>query len=143
MIERIMNGDRLLAIIVSKDFRQSGVHFLTREDASLQLAVMCHPKAKVIEPHVHNSLPRRVEDTQEALILRKGRLRVDFYDDGQTYLESRVVEGGDVLILVSGAHGFEVLEDVEMIEAKTGPYLRDEDKRRFRPVSQERVTIKG
>lgn len=143
MIERIVHGERLLAIIVRRDFREPGVNFFTREESSLQVAVMCHPKSKVIEPHVHNSYPRRVEDTQEALVLRSGKLRVDFYDDRESYLESRVLEGGDVVVLVSGAHGFEVLEDVEMIEAKTGPYLRDEDKRRIPHVPAERVKIKG
>lgn len=143
MVERITNGDRLLAIIVPSGFREPGVRFLTADDSSMQLAVMCHPKSKVIQPHVHNVSPREITETHEVLILRKGKLRVDFYDAQQTYLESRVLAAGDVILLVAGAHGFEVLEDVEMIEAKTGPYLRAETKTRFPPVAGDKVRIGG
>ena len=38
---------------------------------------------------------------------------------------------GDVILLISGGHGFEVLEDLNMIEVKQGPYVGDADKTRF------------
>jgi hypothetical protein len=65
--------------------------------------------------------------------VKKGKLRVDLYSDAREYRDSRVLEGGDVILLVSGGHGFEVLEDVEMIEVKQGPYTGDADKTRFEP----------
>ena len=63
-------------------------------------------------------------------MIRKGRLRVDFYNStsGQ-WLDSRTLEAGDVILLANGGHGFEVLDECEMIEIKQGPYLGDEDKR--------------
>jgi hypothetical protein len=36
-----------------------------------------------------------------------------------------------VIVLVSGGHGFEMLEETEMIEVKQGPYTGDADKIRF------------
>ena len=65
--------------------------------------------------------------------LRRGRLRVDFYDEKQIYLESRILEAGDVILLATGGHCFEVLEEIEMIEVKQGPYAGDADKTRFEP----------
>ncbi len=56
---------------------------------------------------------------------------MDFFDDDQTYLESRILEAGDVILLVQGGHGFEVLEELEMFEVKQGPYTEDRDKKRF------------
>ena len=141
MIERIMDGGRLLAILVPKRVRDPGVHFLTSPEAAMQLAVIAHPKAKIIQPHMHRPYPREVSETQEVLVITKGKIRVDFYDDAKAYLKSRVLEAGDTILLITGAHGFEVLEDVEMIEAKTGPYLPAEDKTRFQPVSADRVKI--
>ena len=91
------------------------------------------PAGKSIIPHVHNLVMRHVDFTQEVLFLRKGRLRVDFFDDSRVYLESYVLGAGDVILLVSGGHGFEVLEDVEMFEVKQGPYVGEEDKTRFDP----------
>ena len=69
--------------------------------------------------------------TQETLFIKRGRLRVDFFDEQQTYLFSRELGAGDVILLVKGGHGFEVLEDLEMIEVKQGPYYGDQDKTRF------------
>jgi mannose-6-phosphate isomerase-like protein (cupin superfamily) len=74
---------------------------------------------------------RSVAYTQETLFIKKGKLRVDFYNDDQAYLESRELVAGDVVLLICGGHGFEVLEDLEMIEVKQGPYAGDQDKVRF------------
>jgi hypothetical protein len=85
----------------------------------------------MIEPHIHNPVQREVLYTQEVLVIKKGALRVDFYDDSRAYLESRVLTTGDVILLAEGGHGFEVLEELEMIEVKQGPYTGDCDKTRF------------
>ena len=143
MIETLKNGDQLLAVIVSRKFTEPGIHFFTPNDLSQQLAYMRHPSGKVIEPHVHNAVSREVQYTQEVLFIKRGRLRVDFYDNSQTYLESRVLEAGDVILLATGGHGFEVLEEVEMVEVKQGPYAGDQDKTRFKGVTADQVTIRG
>jgi hypothetical protein len=94
---------------------------------------MRHPAGKVIQPHVHLPVPRQVRYTQEVLFLRRGKLRVTFYDDAERAVDERILEAGDVILLASGGHGFEVLEEIEMIEVKQGPYSGDDDKRRFTP----------
>jgi mannose-6-phosphate isomerase-like protein (cupin superfamily) len=86
---------------------------------------------------------RNVHYTQEVLLIRKGKLRVDFYDDDQHYLESRMLEEGDVILLATGGHGFEVIEEIEMIEVKQGPYAGDQDKTRFTGVAADRISIKS
>jgi mannose-6-phosphate isomerase-like protein (cupin superfamily) len=131
MINKITHDNKLLALIISRQFNKPGIHFFTPDDLSQQLAYMNHPAGKVIQPHVHNPVPREVKYTQEVLFIRKGKLRVDFYNDDQQYLESRILEAGNVILLVTGGHGFEVLEEVEMIEVKQGPYVGERDKTRF------------
>jgi len=131
-IERIEHDGVPLALIVRREFAEPGIHFFTPGEFSQQLGFMRHPAGKVIEAHVHNPVPRTVAYTQETLFIRRGRVRVDFYAKDQTYLESRELKGGDVILLIQGGHGFEVLEELEMIEVKQGPYAGDEDKTRFR-----------
>jgi len=131
MIEHVHAGNKLLAIIIPHDFCAAGVNFITPDKLSQQLAFIQHPAGKLIEPHCHNPVSREVLYTQEVLLLKKGRLKVDFYDDDQNYLESRILSGGDVILLADGGHGFEVLEEIEMIEVKQGPYAGDNDKTRF------------
>ena len=103
---------------------------------------MHHPKGKVIDAHVHNVVHRNVVYTQEVLFMKKGRLRVDFYDDYKDYLESCILEAGDTILLTSGGHGFHVLEEVEMIEVKQGPYSGEMDKIRFEGIQDEEVIIR-
>jgi mannose-6-phosphate isomerase-like protein (cupin superfamily) len=102
---------------------------------------MHHPAGKQIPPHVHNPVPREVTYTQEVLFIRKGKLRVDFYDDSQVYLESRILEAGDVILLATGGHGFEAMEELEMVEVKQGPYAGDRDKTRFAGVAADKIRI--
>lgn len=142
MVERITCEDKLLAVIVRNSFQEPGIHFFTPDDLSQQLAYMRHPAGKVIQPHVHNPVPREVHYTQEVLFLRKGRMRVDFYDDDKNYLESRVLGAGDVILLADGGHGFEALEEIEMIEVKQGPYAGENDKTRFQTADNVEIVIK-
>jgi hypothetical protein len=131
MLELISDEDSLLAIILRHNFKEPGVHFFTPGELSQQLGYMNYPAGKTIEAHVHNPVSRNVRFTNEVLFIRKGKLRVDFYSPEQKYLESRVLEAGDTILLVAGGHGFEVLEAIEMIEVKQGPYIGDADKTRF------------
>ena len=139
MITEIRHNNETLAIIVSKDFEKAGVHFFTPGSFSQQLAYMHHPAGKVIEAHVHNPAPREVQYTLEVLFIKRGKLRVDFFDEQQTYLESRVLEGGDVILLAKGGHGFEALEELEMYEVKQGPYAGAQDKTRFQGKLPEQL----
>ena len=133
MIETIKHQDQLLAIIISSRFSEPGIHFFTENQLSQQLAYMRHPAGKLIDPHVHNPVPREVHYTQEVLFIKRGKVRVDFYSNDQEFLESRVLETGDTILLATGGHGFEMLEETEMIEVKQGPYTGEEDKTRFVP----------
>jgi mannose-6-phosphate isomerase-like protein (cupin superfamily) len=134
MIEKITDQNTELAIIVRSSFSQPGINFFTPNDYSQQLAYMNHPTGKEIQPHVHKKVQREVHYTQETLFIRKGKLQVDFYTDEQAFLESRILEAGDVILLIKGGHGFKVLEDLEMFEVKQGPYAGDEDKIKFTPA---------
>jgi mannose-6-phosphate isomerase-like protein (cupin superfamily) len=142
-IEQVVSKDEILAVIVRKEYAQSGVHFFTPGEFSQQLGFMQHPAGKSIQPHVHKAVQREVRYTQEVLFVRKGVLRVDFYSRTQEYIESKVLRAGDVILLASAGHGFEVLEDVEMFEVKQGPYAEHEDKVRFDAVATGDVVLKG
>lgn len=137
MLTTITKGEQLLALIISHRFSEPGVHFFTPDELSQQLAYMRHPTGKEIPPHVHNPVSREVQFTQEVLFIKRGKLRVDFYDDDRAYLESRTLEAGDTILLATGGHGFEVLEEVEMIEVKQGPYTGEQDKTRFAAVDKK------
>jgi hypothetical protein len=128
---KIIHNNQLLALIIPHDFTKDGIEFFTPDDFSQQLAYMKHPAGKKIQPHVHNVVMREVHFTQEVLLLKRGKLRVDFFDDVKNYIESYILQAGDVILLSSGGHGFEVLEEIEMFEVKQGPFVGELDKTRF------------
>lgn len=142
MLETITDGNRTLALIVRRDYETDGIRFFTPDDFSQQLAYMKRPKNYVIAPHVHNAVAREVQFTKEVLFIKSGKVRVDFYDDHQSYLESRILNEGDVILLAFGGHGFQMLEASEILEVKQGPYAGEQDKTRFAPVPADQLRLK-
>ena len=142
-MNKIFHENELLAIIINASFSHPGISFFTEPHLSQQLAFMKHEVGKIILPHVHNPVPREVTYTQEVLFIRRGKLRVDFYSSKQAYLFSSILCSGDVILLATGGHGFEVLEEIEMVEVKQGPYAGEQDKTRFNPVSASQIRLKN
>ena len=142
MFETVAYAGRTLAMILRTAYRADGIKFFTPDEFSQQLAYMSRPAGYVIQPHVHNPVAREVQFTKEVLFIKSGRVRVDFYDDHQNYLESRVLNQGDVILLAFGGHGFEMLEASEIIEVKQGPYAGEVDKTRFAPIASNHISIK-
>lgn len=130
-IETVIHEHRTLAIILRSSHSGEGIQFFTPPDYSQQLGYMKRPAGYKIQPHVHLRVERKSTLTQEVLFVKKGRVRVSFYDDGDCKIAEREIATGDVILLSEGGHGFEMLEESELIEVKQGPYL--EDKRRFDP----------
>ena len=95
------------------------------------MGFMSHKKGHNIIPHYHPHIRRETYGTQEVILLKKGRIRVDFYSKNRAFLESREMTSGDWIILLEGGHGFEILEPSIMVEIKNGPYVGLEDKVRF------------
>jgi hypothetical protein len=137
LIEEVVYGNILLALIIRHDFAHTGVKFFTPHHFSQQLAYMSHPQGHRIAAHEHADVQREVLRTQEVLFIKNGKLKVDFYDDRRTWVGSRLLQTGDVIMLISGGHGFEMVEKTDMIEVKQGPYLGDEDKIRFEPENPD------
>ncbi|HTE33379.1 MAG TPA: hypothetical protein VK666_23520 [Chryseolinea sp.] len=141
MIDIIKIGDQVISVIIRAAYRSDGIQFFTPGDFSQQLGYMNRPQGYEIPPHRHNLVERKVTLTQEVLYIKSGKVRVDFYDDNQHYLESRVLEKGDVILLAGGGHGFKMLETSEMIEVKQGPYCGEEDKVRFEAIENSEISV--
>ncbi|MFA6276983.1 MAG: hypothetical protein WC622_09550 [Pedobacter sp.] len=142
MIENIYQDDLLLAIVVRSNFKKDGIEFFTDNNSSQQLGYMNRQAGYYIAPHRHNLVTREVKLTQEVLVIKSGKVRVDFFDNAQNYLQSSILNSGDVILLSDGGHGFKMLEDSEIFEVKQGPYCGEEDKVRFEAVSEEKIIIK-
>ena len=92
MLETVSSNGQTLALILRTSHKAQGIEFFTPDEFSQQLAYMNRPDGYVIAPHVHNAVRREVQYTKEVLFIKSGRVRVDFYDEEQNYIESRILE---------------------------------------------------
>lgn len=129
--ETIKHGEDIIAIIIYNTHADEGVNFLTPYSFPKQLGFLKHPAGHIIKPHTHKAIPREISHTQEVLFIRKGKCRINLYDTEGNHLDARELESGDIILLAHGGHGIEVLEDIEVIEVKQGPYLGAEDKAHY------------
>jgi mannose-6-phosphate isomerase-like protein (cupin superfamily) len=141
MVKTISHEGNVLAIIIRASFSSEGIHFFTPQDFSQQLGYMNRPKGYKIPPHSHNEVKREVLLTNEVLFIKSGKVRVDFYQKNEKYLESELLMPGDVILLASESHGFEMLEPSEMIEVKQGPYAGEDDKTIHANLSPDKIII--
>jgi hypothetical protein len=130
-VQKIYFQEEILAIIVKAEYQNSGINFITPQNFSQQLGYMFREKGYQIAPHIHRKIKREIHNTQEVLILKKGKVKINFYNDEKLFLESAIIQTGDIVLLASGGHGFEMIEDSEIFEVKQGPYLAEDDKEKF------------
>ncbi len=142
MVQKIINNNKLYSVILKAEYEKDGIEFFTPDDFSQQLAYMKRDEEYIIPPHVHNQVQRDVFLTKETIFIRKGKVRIDYYDDDKKYFESKILETGDVVLLAFGGHGFKMLEKTEMVEVKQGPYVGEMDKTRFENINDSDVIIK-
>jgi hypothetical protein len=51
----------------------------------------------------------------------KGKVAVDLFFKNKKVV-TKILKGGDLILLMNGGHGFRFLDDTKIIEIKQGPY---------------------
>ena len=131
LCECIEFGQEVLGYIIRAEKNPDKTSFVTPDDFKQQLGFIVYPKGGEIVRHIHKPMERHLIGMSEILLVQKGLLEVDFYTNQKEYLETRVLNKGDLVLLVSGGHGFRCLEDTVLLEIKQGPYIGQDEKERF------------
>ena len=143
MIEKIIHKKKMLALIVRARYRRKkGITFFTQNESTQQFGYMKHKRDHIIKPHLHKKRLTKIYYTSEVILILKGILRVDFYNQFKKYLFSKILKSKDIIMLVSGGHGFKILKDVEMLEIKQGPYNLIKDKIKFENIHDSFIKLK-
>jgi hypothetical protein len=130
----IKEGDLVLARLIPASVAwHDGLDFFSPDGDFIQVGTWGYGTGKELKAHIHNEVRREVLWTQEVLFVRKGRLRANIFDTKQNKVAELSVEAGDVIILLRGGHGYDILEDgTQVLEIKNGPYVgADADRRRI------------
>jgi len=113
----------VLAYVIRGAMAPERTVFPTPPELELQVGFVVYQAGGVIPPHRHVPITRSIERTCEVIVVRKGRCEVDIYNDDRQVIATRELSTGDLIMIVSGGHGFRVLEDMILLEIKQGPYF--------------------
>jgi mannose-6-phosphate isomerase-like protein (cupin superfamily) len=131
-IEYIKTADNVLtSIIIRRDYQPTETTFITNPNLAQQVGFVVYPPGGVIKRHIHKNVDRQNISSSDALIVREGRLEIDIYDRNKVLLATRELQAGDFVLMVSGGHGFRILETTVLLEIKLGPYAGASDKELF------------
>ncbi len=124
MIEKITHKKKIYAIIIRSKFKKRGIHFFTENKDTFQLGYINYKTNHQIIPHYHPNKKKIVNTTTEALIIKRGIIKVNFFDEKKKkkYFKSKILKKGDIILILRGGHGFTVIKNVEMFEIKQGPF---------------------
>lgn len=125
-VEEIKGADQTLAIVIRHYATAEGVCFLTPPDYPFQIGLLGHEAGNRIRAHIHPPVERCTDKLMEYLLVQSGSVRVHVYGDDGTLVRIVTLGTGDSILLAGGGHGFDILEDTQMVEVKQGPYVGQE-----------------
>lgn len=131
-IKEIKQGTLVLARhIPAEDAWGDGLQFFSKDEEFEQVGTWNYKQGKILLAHAHNELTREVHWTQEVLYVHSGKLKAKIYDTLNEQISELIINKGDILILLRGGHGYEILENgTQVLEIKNGPYLGAENDRK-------------
>lgn len=130
-IECVTSDSNMIAQIIRAEFEPTETQFMTPDDFNHQVGFIVYPRGGRVARHRHKRIERRIVGTSEVIVIRKGSCVVDLYNDDQALVATRELRQGDIIIMVSGGHGFRAIEDTVFLEIKQGPYTGVEEKECF------------
>jgi cupin fold WbuC family metalloprotein len=102
---------------------KEGLDFLTPDETFIQAGTWWYPSGKLLKAHRHIFNERTADRTQETVIVLNGSMRIDFYDDDNNVFHQETVKTGDICVILSIGHGYEILENnTRIVEVKNGPF---------------------
>ena len=130
-VEFIKDGDQILSLIIRASVAPEKTSFITPDEFYQQAGFVVYGQGGEIKSHTHLPIERHLVGTPETLFVRKGKLLASIYNANHEFKGEFVLNTGDVMMLVNGGHGFQVLEDTILLEIKQGPYTGLVEKEHF------------
>lgn len=122
-VEVIEHGGVRYAEVIRADMTVKKTRFFSPPESSFQFGLLAHEAGYLEEPHYHREFSRTVSDLQQMFVVQKGVVGVRLYGDDGLLLREVVLHPGDAIVLVHGAHAIRVIEDMQCISVKQGPFL--------------------
>jgi hypothetical protein len=125
MIEIIEHLGTRYAEVIRSDVRVAKTKFFSPPESSFQFGLLAHEAGYQEPPHYHQEFERKVKDLQQMFVVQRGVVGVQLFDDDGKLLKEVILKTGDAIVLIHGAHAIRVIEDMQCISVKQGPFLGD------------------
>ena len=124
IVER--DGTRFAEVIRAGSIVKTST-FFSPAGSSFQFGLLAHEAGFVEPAHVHKPVAREIHDLQQMFVVQRGVVAVDFFDPTGRKWTEVVLRPGDAINLVHGAHSVRVIEDMQCVSVKQGPFLGAEN----------------
>ena len=124
-IEIIEHGGTRYAEVIRADLTVDRTTFFSPAESSFQFGLLAHGAGYNEPPHFHQPFQRQIDDLQQMFVVQRGVVGVSLYDDDGGLLQEVVLNAGDAIVLIHGVHAIRVIEDMQAISVKQGPFLGD------------------
>lgn len=125
-IEKVFLGEKLVAVHV-RGFPDAKVMPISSEDGALQLMTMKRAKGDIAKAHRHIPKKRETNILQECLIVIKGSVRYDLFNEAGKCFKEVLLEAGEAMLILGVGHAVHFLEDSLVYELKNGPFIDDKE----------------
>jgi hypothetical protein len=125
-LEVIEKDGTKYAEIIWADTRVEKTRFFSPPESSFQFGIVAHEAGYQEEAHYHKAVERTISDLQQMMVVQSGVVDVLLYDDERRLFQTVRLNKGDAIVLVHGIHAIEVIEDLQALSVKQGPFLGDE-----------------
>ena len=135
-VERIEDNGVMYAEIIWSGSQVRNTTFFSPPESSFQFGLLAHEAGFEEPPHYHKSVTKTVNDLQQMLVVQKGVVEVLLYNDDGFLMKKVQLKSGDAIVLVHGVHAIRVIEDMQCISVKQGPYAGIENDKVFVEVKE-------
>lgn len=119
------NGKRYAEILWATE-RVEKTTFFSPPESSFQFGLLAHEAGFFEPPHYHRPFAREINDLQQMFVVQRGVVAVQLYTDEGEMFRDVTLRAGDAILLIHGIHSLRVIEDMQCISVKQGPFLGTE-----------------
>lgn len=130
-VESVEHAGVEYATIIRASAQVDQTTFISSPDSSFQFGLLAHPAGFVEPPHRHRGVRRTIDDVQQMFLVQRGAVAVQLYTEQGELIREVVLEQGDAVVLIHGIHAVRVIEDMQCISVKQGPFLGTEFDKQF------------
>jgi hypothetical protein len=125
-VETIEYANIRYAEIIWSDTTVGHTTFFSPAESSFQFGLLAHKAGFIEPPHYHRAVTRTITDLQQMFVVQRGAVAVQLFNDDLVLLREVILRQGDAIVLIQGVHAIRVIEDMQCISVKQGPFMGTE-----------------